>query len=302
VSAPDLSVVLVNWNGLAITSAALESLREHTRGITYEVTVVDNGSTADASRTELPARFPWVNFVANPVNLGFTRANNQAIRTVRGRHVLLLNSDTVQTENALGAAVDYMDANPHVGALGIMHRNADAERTFQLSFGRFPDPVADVLGVCGLGRRPTPPRVAEQDVDYVCGSFLMIRRECLEAVGLLDERFFAYDEDIDWCWRARRAGWAVRFWPGVSMVHLGSAAAPYLRDKTGLMYRSHLVYLRKHHPSAAPAYFLAMAGRLGLAVVKAGLRAAVGRAGRADVAQRWARLRGFVFPGRAAAG
>lgn len=295
VDAPDLSVVIVTWNGLEVTAAALESLRAHTRGITYEVFVVDNGTTKDATVAELPRRFPWVRFAANPENRGFTRANNQALREARGRYVLLLNNDTVQTENALGEAVRYLDARPGVGALGILHRNADPGRTFQPSAFPFPRPGAEVAGVFRRPRVPPAPAAAEGDVDWVCGSFLMVRRACLEAVGLLDERFFAYDEDIDWCRRAGRAGWAVRFWPGVSMAHLGAAANPFMRDKTGLMFRSRVSYLRKNHGwPAAAAYYLAMGLRLTLAAVKQVLRLLAGRATRADVRQRWRRLWNFV--------
>lgn len=295
-TAPDLSVIVVNWNTRDVTAACLESFREHTTGVTYELFLIDNGSTKDDSAAELPRRFPWVRFTANPDNRGFTKANNQAIREARGRYVLLLNSDTVQTENAAGAAVAYLDAHPDVGALGIMHRNADAGNTFQPSFHRFPRPWADTLALLGFGgKSPPPPEVKEQDVDWVCGSFLLVRREALEQVGPLDERYFAYNEDIDWCLQAKRAGWKVRYWPGASMVHIGSVAAPSLRDKTGLMFRSQVTYLRKNHGRLpAAAYYAAMGLRLSLAAANQALKLLVGRATWADVRGRWARLRNFL--------
>lgn len=301
----DLSVVVVNWNALEVTAAGLESLRAHTAGIRYEVFVIDNGSTKDASAAELPRRFPWAHFVANPANLGFTRANNQGIRAAAGRYVVLLNNDTVQTENALGEAVRYMDAHPRVGALGIMHRNNDPEGSFQPSFFPFPTAFGSARGMLGLSRpAAAPPAVVEQDVDWVCGSFLLMRRECLAEIGMLDERFFIYEEDVDWCKRAKAAGWAVRFWPGASMIHLGAAANPHMKDKTLVMFRSHLSYLRKHHTAAAAAaFYAAMTARLGLAVAKAAGRWAVGRAAAADVRQRWHRMVSFAFlrPGRSGA-
>lgn len=294
-SPPDLSVIVVNWNTRDVTAACLDSFREHTTGITYEMFLIDNGSTKDDSATELPRRFPWARFTANPDNRGFTRANNQAIREAQGRYVLLLNSDTIQTENAAGAAVAYMDAHPDVGALGIMHRNADAGHTFQPSAHPFPRPWRGTLALLGGGGTPPPPTTAEGDVDWVCGSFLMIRREALEQVGPLDERYFAYNEDIDWCLAAHQVGWKVRYWPGASMVHIGSVASPHLRDKTGLMFRSHVTYLRKNHGrAAAAAYYAATGLRLFLAAGKQTLRFALGRATRADVRGRWARLRDFV--------
>jgi GT2 family glycosyltransferase len=292
---PDLSIILVTWNALEVTAAALDSVLAHTDGITYEVFVIDNGTTKDATVTELPHRYPWVRFIANPDNRGFTYANNQGIRESRGRYVLLLNNDTVQTGNALGAAVGYMDAHPDVGALGIMHLNNDEGRTFQPSFFDFPRPVADVIGLFRRPRLPPAPEVRERDVDWVCGSFLLMRREALRQVGLLDERFFIYDEDIDWCRHAHRAGWKVRFWPGASMVHLGAQANPFMPDKTLVMFRSHVSYLRKNHGwLAGAAFYLGMGLKLSLALVKQLLRRLVGRATGEDVRQRWTRLRNFV--------
>ena len=114
-------------------------------------------------------------------------------------------------------------------------------------------------------------------------------------MGLLDERFFAYDEDIDWCLRARRAGWKVRFWPGVSMVHLGAGSAQHLRDKTGLMFRSHVTYLRKNHGrAAAAAFYLAMGLKLFLATAKQVLRLLAGRGTRAEIRERWQRMLSFM--------
>ncbi|MCE9564912.1 MAG: glycosyltransferase family 2 protein [Planctomycetes bacterium] len=292
---PDVSIILVTWNSLEVTAVALESIRVHTVGIAYEVFVVDNGTTKDATVSEIPRRFPWVRFTANPENRGFTKANNQGIREARGRYVLLLNNDTIQTQNAVGEAVRYMDAHSEVGALGIMHRNNDAERTFQSSFHDFPRPWLEVLGLFGIHGNRRSPEVKEQDVDWVCGSFLLMRREALAQVGELDERYFIYDEDIDWCLQVKRAGWKVRFWPGVSMIHLGAAANSFMRDKTLVMFRSHVSYLRKNHGwFAAAAFYLGMGLRLVLAMWKQGLFWLIGRAKWTDVRQRWQRLKSFV--------
>ena len=295
-TAVDLSIVMVTWNALEVTSAALESIRKHAVGFSYEVFVIDNGTTKDTTPTALPLRFPWIRFIPNPDNRGFTRANNQGIRQARGRYVVLLNNDTLQTENALRAAVLYLDAHPDVGALGIMHRNNDPAKSFQPSFFPFPRPAADVLA---LWRRPAPaapPLVQEQDVDWVCGSFLMMRRECLDQVGALDERFFIYDEDIDWCLRARRGGWTIRFWPGASMIHLGAQADPLMRDKKFVMFRSHVSYLRKNHGRfAAAAFYLAMVLRLHAALIAQLMRWPLGRGSAAGIAERWFRLWSFLM-------
>ena len=302
---PDLSIVLVNWNACEMTSAALESIRLHTRDISYEIFVTDNGSTRDQSATELPRRFPAIQFIPNNGNMGFSIANNQGIARAHGRYVLLLNNDTVQTENALGAAVGYMDAHPEVGALGILHRNADAERSEQASAFGFPRPWREVGSLLGIrwSTDDGAPRRAdiEQDVDWVCGSFLFMRRACLDQIGQLDERFFIYDEDIDWCRRAGTAGWKIRFWPGASMVHVGASARPFMKDKTFVHFRSHLSYIRKHHSSAPAAlYYLVMVGRLTLATLWQTVRWLGGAASLTDVRVRSNRQKQFALlrPGR----
>lgn len=302
----DLSVVIVNWNSLALTDACLASIREQTRGIRYEVFVIDNGTTKDDGPAVLQARHPWIQLICNDANLGFTIANNQGIRRARGRYVLLLNNDTVQTENALGRAVAHMDAHADVGALGILHRNADTERTPQASYFQFPRPWTEVAVLVGVARAPGPaaylPDVSgPRDTDWVCGSFLLMRRSCLEQVGELDERFFIYQEDVDWCLRARRTGWLVRFWPDVSMLHVGSAAKPFMKDKTLIMFRSQVSYYRKHHGlAAAAAYYVAMSLRLTGASLKQLILFLAGRANMADLRLRIRRQAQFLSlrPGR----
>jgi len=284
----DVSIVLVNWNACEMTTAAVRSIGERTRGVSFEIIVIDNASTEGPSAHQLPRRFPSLTFIPNARNLGFGAASNQGMARARGRYVLLLNTDTIQTEDAIGAAVGYMDGHADVGGLGILHRNDDAERSPQPSAFGFPRPWAELAVLVGLRRRsPARPAVDECDVDWLCGSFLMIRRECLDAVGVFDERFFVYDEDIDWCRRAWRAGWKMRFWPGTSMIHLGSAAQPFITDKTFMHCRSHLSYIRKHH-SWLPAtlYYLVMVGRLTIAAAWQTLRWMTGRAPFADVRER----------------
>jgi len=303
--AVDLSIVLVNWNACETTADAIRTIDQCTRAIRYEIFVVDNGTTRDDSVRELPRRFPHITFIANDRNLGFSKANNQGIVRARGRYVLLLNNDTVQIEDALSAAVQYMDAHGEVGALGILHRNADAERSPQPSAYHFPRPWRELRDLLGLGGDTVVSQTmaidAERDVDWVCGSFLLMRRECLDRIGPLDERFFIYDEDIDWCKRAWAAGWRIRFWPGASMVHLGAAARPFMKDKTFVHFRSHLSYIRKHH-SWLPAalYYLVMVGRLTLATGWQALRWMTGAVPFAHVRERSTRQLQFALlrPGR----
>ncbi|MGL6075796.1 MAG: glycosyltransferase family 2 protein [Fimbriiglobus sp.] len=292
----DLSIVIVNWNSLSTTRECLTSLMTHTQGISYEVFVTDNGTTKDNSVEVLPREFPWVKYIFNDSNMGFTKANNQGIRLAKGRYVLLLNNDTIQIENALAAAVTYMDDRPDIGAMGIKHLNNDSQRSFQISFYDFPSPLFDILGLYGIRRHSSHSiQVVEQDVDWVCGSFLLMRRELIDKVGMLDERYFIYYEDIDWCLQAKLSGTKVRFWPGASMIHLGAASNPLMRDKTLVMFRSHVSYIRKNHGwFAAASYYIAMGIQLSLAFMKQTLRWCLGKASRADIFQRWTRLRSFL--------
>jgi GT2 family glycosyltransferase len=295
----DLSIILVTWNALAVTSDALSSIQKFTTGISYEVFVVDNGTTKDQTTEVLPREFPWVHFIANPDNRGFSKANNQGIRRASGRYILLLNNDTVQIENALGKVVEYMDQHPDVGALGITHLNDDAERNYQPSFFEFPKPWADVKALLGFsqqGESLAPDYTKESDPDWIVGSFLLMRRACYEDVGELDERFFIYDEDVDWCFRARRAGWKVRYWPGAKMIHVGSAARPFMKDKTFIHFRSHLSYLKKNHSrTEAMSYYAAMAVRLSLASGKHAAKTLVGQSDLRELGERLRRERQFLL-------
>jgi GT2 family glycosyltransferase len=296
----DLSVVMVTWNTLALTTVALESLRRETKGIEYEVLVFDNGSTKDDSAHEIPRRFPWVRFQPVGSNRGFAYPNNRGIELAKGRYVLLLNNDTIQIENALGKAVAYMDAHPEVGALGIMHRNNDSARTIQPSYHRFPDPWDEILNHLKLRHTAPPPSIwdyppAETDVDWIVGSFLLMRRECIADVGTLDERFFVYDEDIDWCRRARQKGWPVRFWPGAELIHVGNGAIGSMKDKTFMHYRSHLTYLAKHHSKlVASAFYVALSLRLTASTLWQVGRLLTGQGSIREVRARFTRQMGFL--------
>lgn len=296
----DLSIILVNWNSFALTQDALESLRLHTEGVSYEVFVLDNGSTLDESSIDLPARFPWITFVRNSSNLGFGKASNIGIKMARGRYVLLLNTDTVQIENALGKSVQYMDSHLDVGVLGVLHYNADSGRTVQPSAFRFPSPWREVLSLLTFNSQRSSARTSviitdQQNIDWICGSFFLMRRECLSQVGWLDERFFVYDEDIDWCRRAIAAGWIVRFWAGAAMIHVGASARPFMKDKTFVHFRSRLSYYRKHHSVlAATAYYLAMLFRLTLSILWVSMRFILRTATQRDVQVRYLRFVQFL--------
>lgn len=224
----DLSVIIVNWNTQAFLRRCLLSVAQHTCDVAYEVLVVDNGST-DGSPEMVRHEFPGVHLFPNTANLGFARANNHALQHAAGRYLLLLNSDTALLNNALHDIVRFMDAHPAVGIVGPRLLNPDGSR--QYSCDLFPRRPLRLLGdkildICWPGNRLTRrgkmARWEDQGnfpVDYVIGAVLCIRRQTLEEIGLLDEQFFMYAEDIDWCYRAACAGWPTFYLGAISVYH-----------------------------------------------------------------------------------
>lgn len=296
---PRLSIVVINWNQLEDTTRALESIRAGTGGVDYETILIDNGSSLDASVVELPRRFPDARFVSNDRNLGFGSASNQGIRMASGAYILLLNNDTIVLQNAIGDAVAHLERHPDVGALGVLHYNDDASRTIQESAFEYPKPLHEIGVALGLAKPPERPSQAEltteRDVDWICGSFWLMRRDAIESVGLIDEQFFAYDEDIDWCRRARANGWRIRFLPSAAIVHRGGGAQPFMRDKTFVHFRSRLSYLRKHHGIVLAAlYYGGITALLMGATIKEASRVVARRGTPASLRERWERQLSFM--------
>lgn len=224
----DLSIVIVNYNSGEFLGQLLPSLYETPCEVTFEVWVVDNNST-DGSPEMVATRFPQVQLIVNQVNRGFAAANNQALQKSRGRYILLLNPDTVLKPRALDIMVHFLENHPEVGAVGPKLLNPDG--TVQLSSKFFPTPKVAILKTLGVDKifpeQPTlrkhflGPEAHEevQEVESLQASCLMVRREMVDEVGPLDERFFMYCEDIDWCRRMREKGWKLYFLPEAQALH-----------------------------------------------------------------------------------
>ncbi len=224
----DLSIAIVNWNGLAVLRSCLASIFGTSQGIQFEVIVVDNASH-DESVAVVETEFPQVQILRNRQNLGFAAANNQAFAVARGRYVLLLNNDTVVLNGALAKSVRYLDDNSDVGALGCRVEYPD--RSFQTSCYRFSSllelfmvrllPLGSVGGErLDMGRYWGRQFNEPTEVDGVAGCFMLVRCEVIEGVGGLDEDFFMYGEDEEWCSRIKRAGWRVIYFPDSTIIHL----------------------------------------------------------------------------------
>ena len=225
----DLSIIIVNWNTRHVVGDCLESVLANLGTLKAEVIVVDNGS-ADGSAEMITRDFPHVRLIANEDNRGFAAANNQGMLLASGRYVLLLNPDTVVLDDVLEGTIAYADENPDAGVVGCqVLENPD---TVQRTCFRFPSPLGIFLWASGaiacfprshLARWATYGRWQrdhERDVDVVSGSFMLVRHEAIEEVGLMDEGYFVFAEEADWCYRFRQAGWRCVFAPVGRILHL----------------------------------------------------------------------------------
>ncbi|MBI4319513.1 MAG: glycosyltransferase family 2 protein [Chloroflexi bacterium] len=259
----ELSIVIVSWNVKDLLRACLESLRaqwpfgEPDAAGRAEVFVVDNAS-GDSTSTMLALEFPWAKLIANPQNVGFTKANNQAIIQSSGRYVLLLNPDTEVLPGGLERMAGFMDLHPDVGMLGPQLLFPDG--TVQSSRRRFPTMVTALIESTVLQRwLPNHPSlnayyVADrsndevQEVDWVVGACLLVRREVIEQVGILDQRFFMYSEELDWCYRAKRASWKVMYLPEAKVVHHEARSSDQnVLTRNIHFHNSKCEFFAKHH-------------------------------------------------------
>jgi GT2 family glycosyltransferase len=258
-SLPDVSIVIVSWNTRDLLSDCLQSLRGQA-GVSTEVFVVDNDSQ-DGSASMVAAEFPGVRLIQNQENRGFARASNQGLTFAHGRYRMLLNSDTRVPEGALRRLVAYLDAHPRVGACGPQLRHFDG--TLQPTGRAFPTLLASMVAITpvpGWVRRATADRFERRDygltcdVDELCGAALILRAEALAQVGLLDEDFFFFGEDVDLCWRLHDAGWRVVYLPEAVIEHGWGGSWRKTRERTSLMIqRAYVLLMRKHRPGFSAA-------------------------------------------------
>jgi len=233
-------------------------------GISYEVIVVDNCSR-DGSADMVAAEFPQVRLIRSPRNGGFSFGNNLGLRQARGRYVMLLNPDTVVPPDGLATLVAFMDEHPEVGACGprLVHPDGRLDLACRRSF---PTPTVSFYRLIGLSRLfPKSPRFARYnltyldehqltEVDAVVGAAMMVRKEVVERVGLLDEEFFMYGEDLDWCYRIKEAGYKVFYNPAVTILHYKRESSRQRPVKTIVeFYRAMLIFHRKHYALTTPA-------------------------------------------------
>jgi len=280
----DLGIVIVNWNTRDLLRDCLKSVLASTGGCAYRVIVVDNASS-DGSADMVRQEFPTVQVIANDDNRGYPAANNQGFRALgfeqgstddTPRYALALNPDTVLPPTALCAMIAYMDADPTIGVAGPKLVMLDGQ--LDLACRRsFPTPEVSLYRMLGLSKLfPHSRRFGrynmtyldpdqETEVDSVVGAFMMVRREAIRRVGLFDEVFFMYGEDLDWAFRIKQAGWKVMYNPQVTVTHVKRAASRQSKRAQREFYRAMLIFYRKHY-RATTAWWLHSLILMGLAL------------------------------------
>jgi GT2 family glycosyltransferase len=264
--AVDLTIVIVSYNTEALLVPMFEALDAASADLSTQVIVVDNASR-DGSVAWLRAHRPQAELIVNEANVGFGRANNQAIPSIRGNYVLLLNTDAFVAPDTLARTLAWMRSHPDCGVLGVRLLGRDGAQ--QPSCRNFPTPANTFLMRTGLARfapwvrgidDPQWDPAVSQDCDWVPGCYYLMPRALLNEVGLFDPRYFLYFEEVDHCKRVKQAGWRVRYCADATVVHLGGESAKTDgeitasgRQISALQIESELLFFRKHH------------GRIGLA-------------------------------------
>jgi GT2 family glycosyltransferase len=254
-----LAIVIVSYNARTDLERCLASLHHAPPSTTFAIVVVDNAST-DGSAAAARA-WPDVRVIESPRNIGFSAANNLGIRATTSRFVLLLNSDTIVGAGAIDGLVSALDRHADVAAVGP--RLVDANGRAELSFGDMLTPFTEWrrqrLMRALAAHEPKATSVVESLTrvehfpDWVSGACLLVRRPLAEQVGLLDERYFMYTEDADFCAALRARGYRILFTPAVQITHLRGRSAASAPGATRAAYRrSHIAFYRKHHPALAP--------------------------------------------------
>jgi GT2 family glycosyltransferase len=257
----DLSISIVNTDNRDLLAQCLASIYQTVQRASYEILVVDNCST-DGSAEMIRARFPAVQVIENEARLGYSASHNCALRRCQGRYLLVFNEDMRVLPGALDAMVVFMDAHPDAGMLGCRLLNPDG--SLQPSCRAFPHlrimlcrslyldklfPRSRWFGADYLSQWSHD---TVREVDVIKGCCMLVRREVVDQIGLLDERFFIYYEETDWCYRAVQQGWKVSFTPDAEVIHYGEQTTSRQSPRMTLIQRQSLLkYFRKHHGSAA---------------------------------------------------
>jgi GT2 family glycosyltransferase len=267
VSSIDVSIVLVCWNNIAYLEPCLRSLYQDPLRYHFDVVVVDNGST-DGSQEMLRRDFPEVCLIQNNSNMGLSQASNQGIEATEGRYVLLLNNDTLVNAYALDAMISFLDQHPDAGATGARLLNPDG--SFQAGYGKFPSLREELLIASGIGARiwrgyPSH-RISRSVtvVDWLSSACLMVRRDALNQIGMLDDEYFIYADEVDLQFRLKAGGWSVYYLPDVAILHYGGRSMDRWRRRRAVN-RGKLLFFKKNYGRVRTAMLRALLAALSAA-------------------------------------
>jgi len=287
----NLSVIIINWNTKKLLESCLSSIYKFTKDISFEVIVVDNGST-DGSQNRVKEKFPQVKLILNKRNLGFTKANNQGIKIAKGKYIFLLNSDTYLIENSLEKLVRQAQNLPNLGALGPLLLNED--RSIQQSVGFFPHLPQVFFWMSFIDDLPggtllKPYHVdhdnfyrKDREVAWVTAAAILVPRNVIRRVGSLDEKIFMYGEEVEWCYRIKKAGFEIYFTPATKIIHIGRGSSQQISTSAFIGEYKAIVYFYKKYKSGLSLQIariflkigalkrIAIFGLLGLACRQAG--------------------------------
>lgn len=230
----EVTIIIVNWNTCGYLRGCLTSIYDQTRDIDFEVIVVDNASH-DGSPDMVKQEFSRVILIENIENRGFASGNNQAMAIARGRYLLLLNPDTLVVEGAIQKSLTFADQNSSCAVVGICNESADG--TLQRNCFRFASVVNLLISALGLHEVFPRSRLwgrerlswwdyqSTREVHCVAGCYMLVRHDAIRQIGAMNETYFMYGEEMDWCWRFRRSGWTVLYYPHAKIIHYGGAAS-----------------------------------------------------------------------------
>lgn len=264
----ELSIIIVTWNSIDYTRACLESIRRGAPAVDMEIIVVDNNSS-DGTADFIQGNFPEVRLIRNQINEGFARGNNRGIQACCGRYIALINSDVIVHSACLSRLHAFMEANPTIGIAGpaMLGSGGELRRScmrFPTLWGSFCRALAldSVFKHSAFFARLLMGDFRHDrvmDVEVLNGWFWIVRREALQPVGELDERFFMYGEDIDWCFRFFSAGWRVVFYPEAEATHYGGASSANAPTRFYVeMQKANVEFWKKHHGHVASCVYLAI--------------------------------------------
>ncbi|WP_040213613.1 glycosyltransferase family 2 protein [Clostridium polynesiense] len=254
----DISIIIVSYNTKQLTLDAIESVFKTTKNVSYEIFVVDNASKDGSVEAIKKSYGDKVKLIENKENLGFSAANNMAIKKSQGRYILLLNSDTIVKNDTIAKTIAYMDDNTEAGVLGckVLLRDGKLDKACKRGF---PTPWNSFSYLLKLDKIfPGDKRFGgyhltyineneTAEVDCVMGAYMLLRKEIIESVGLLDETFFMYGEDVDWCYRIKEAGWKIIYYPEAEIIHYKKASSAKKGTKTIIeFYRAMYIFYNKH--------------------------------------------------------